>query len=418
MANKKKQEQKKQDQKTQRQGVKEAARQAVDSGTYSKSNTQALKDAGVKSSNVQAIKRIAKDVQQTNRNATQARDNPIYQGAGFQDSVQNQQAANGTVGQAFFDSPEFAEARGDLTNQQVADYAMSQGYGLGDQWMKDFGTKTTQAQTLKEVMKGDGKTKLGALLKIAAGQDPKNRGQDLVDNKEFRQIYKNYDGNKSGLKITSKMDKINAKQDAKNDGYNPMGVQNRTLKGISNNKYGDARDLAWGRMANATFGDALQGKNNSGALSQLAMNYKGSALDGAPRNQAVYGADGQGNPIFAAGTGKSWADNKLNKDTTTTYSPWATDVKPTGGGRTIGDPPPPKKEEEGTVTGTAGPAGQPDTPGFGSGGMGDYGEKNALTFRQAKSRWKMNGRNTKGTSGLKYSRSAGFGGFGASAATF
>ena len=64
------------------------------------------------------------------------------------------------------------------------------------------------------------------------------------------------------------------------------------------------------------------------------------------------------------------------------------------------------------------PPPEEETPGFGSGGLGDGGEKNALTFRSAKSRWKQNGRSTKGTSNLKFSRSSGFGGFGASAATF
>ena len=383
--------------------AKEQARQAAASGNYSKSNTQALKAAGVNSNKIQTIKGTAQQTKQNNRNADAARNNPIYQGAGFQDAVQKQ-ASQGTVGQAFFDSADFAGARGDLSNQQVADYAMSQGYGLGDQWQKDFGTNTTEAQSLKEAMKGDGKIKLKNLLRIGAGQ---GKGTDLVDNKEFRQIYKHFDGNKTGLKITSKMDKINAKQAEKDNGYNPMGVQAGTLGKISDGKYGDGRDLVWGRMANNTVGTAgLKDRKHGGALSQLAMNYPGSNLDGIDKNRAVYGADADGGAIFSPGQGgKSWADHKLNKPQTSTYQPWATDVQPPG---TTGP------------EGTDGPTTNlpEETPGFGTGGMGDSGEKNALTFRQAKSRWKANGRAYKGTSGLKYSRAAGFGGFGASAATF
>ena len=59
-----------------------------------------------------------------------------------------------------------------------------------------------------------------------------------------------------------------------------------------------------------------------------------------------------------------------------------------------------------------------EKPSFGSGGLGDGGEKNALTFRSAKSRWKNSGRSNKGTSNLKFSRSSGFGGFGVGAASF
>ena len=114
-----------------KQEAKAQAKQAAASGTFNKSNAQSLKDAGVKKSNIQTIRSVSKDTKATNANATKARENPTYQGAGFQDAVQNQ-AANGTVGQSFYDSLD-AGVRGDLSAQQVADYAMSQGYGLGDQ---------------------------------------------------------------------------------------------------------------------------------------------------------------------------------------------------------------------------------------------------------------------------------------------
>ena len=130
-------------------------------------------------------------------------------------------------------------------------------------------------------------------------------------------------------------------------------------------------------------------------------------------NHGVYGADAHGNAIFSPGQGgKSWSKNKINKDSTSTYSPWATGVEsvtPPGGGGPDGPSGP---------SGPSGTDGPTTPPGFGSGGVGDGGEKNALTFRSAKSRWKNNGRATKGTSNLKFSRSSGFGGFGASAATF
>ena len=392
-----------------KQEVKAQAKEAAASGNFNKSNAQALKDAGVKTSNIQTIRSVSKDTKATNANATAARNNPTYQGAGFQNAIQNQ-AAGGKVGQDFYNSLD-AGVRGDLSPQQVAEYAMSQGYGLGDQWQKDFGTQKNPAQTLKEAMKGDSKMRLGALLKMAAGQ---GKGTDLVNNKEFKRIHGYFDGNKNGLKITNKMDKINAKQAGKENGYNPMGLQVGTFDKINKNKYGDARDIAWNAIGGSS--SMIGGKEgmsniarkqgkNGGALSQLALNYKGSNIEGMKGNHGVYGADAHGNAIFSPGQGgKSWSQNKINKSTKSTYSPWATGVEsvtPPGG-----------------TTGPSGTDGPTTPPGFGSGGVGDGGEKNALTFRSAKSRWKNNGRATKGTSGLKYSRAAGFGGFGASAATF
>ena len=407
------------------QQAKQEAKQSAASGHYTKSNTQALRQAGVSKERIQNIKGVKRDTKAAERAAAEARENPTYQGAGFQDAIQNQVAGGGTVGQQFYDSLD-AGVRGDLTSQQVADYAMSQGYGLGDKWQADFGTKTEDAQTLKQVMKGDSKTKLGALLKIASGQ---GKGNDFVDNKEFRKIYKYFDGDKNGLKITNKMDKINAKQAGKDGGYNPMGLQVGTLGKISKGKYGDKREIAQNNEGKdflnkiSTMGDdslewtlyrSVKGdearkkfSKKEGPLSQLALNYKGSNLEGVNGKQGVYGADANGNAIFSPGQGgKSWSQHKLNKDSTSTYSPWATGVEsvtPPGGGDGGGGAAAPMPEE---------------TPGFGSGGVGDGGEKNALTFRHAKSRWKNNGRAIKGTSNLKFSRSSGFGGFGASAATF
>ena len=156
-----------------KQQVKQAAQQAAASGNFNKSNAQSLKQAGVSKDRIQTIKSVSKDTKATAAKAEAARNNPIYQGAGFQDALQNQ-AAGGKVGQQFYDSLD-AGVRGDLSSQQVADYAMSQGYGLGDQWQKDFGTQKNPAQTLKEAMKGDSKMRLGALLKMAAGQGKGDR---------------------------------------------------------------------------------------------------------------------------------------------------------------------------------------------------------------------------------------------------
>ena len=316
--------------------VTQAAKQAAATGTYNKSNTRDLRQAGASKSRIQNIKGVYRDTKAAAAGAAEARENPTYQGAGFQDALQNQVAGGGTVGQEFYDSLD-AGVRGDLTSEEVAKYAMSQGYGLGDQWQKDFGTKTQDAQTLKQAMKGDNKTRLSALLKIASGQ---GKGTDFVDKKEFNKIFKYYDGDKSGLKIADRIDKINAKQAAKDNGYNSMGLQVDTLKKINKGKYGDARDIAWNNMTNLAFGttgpmrDAftkLDGKS-AGPLSQLALNYKGSNIEGMKGNQGVYGADANGNAIFSPGQGgKSWSQNKLNKSTELSYTPWATNVQPTGG---------------------------------------------------------------------------------------
>ena len=386
-----------------------SARQAASSGSFNRSNAQALRQAGVSKSRIQSIRGSSQQVNSRNDNAAAARNNPLYQGAGFQDALQNQVAGGRNVGQQFYDSLD-AGVRGDLTPQQVADYAMSQGYGLGDQWQKDFGTKTDPAQTLKQAMKGDGKQRLGALLKMAAGQ---GKGTDLVSNKEFRQIHNYFDGNKRGLHITNRMDKINANQQGKKDGFNPMGLQVGTFGKINKGKYGDGRDLFTQQMGNIA--GMIGGKEgmaniarkqgkNGGPLTQLALNYKGSNIEGMKGNHGVYGADAHGNAIFSPGQGgRSWSDHKLNKPTTTT-----TDTPSAPGEQAPG----------GTSGDAAAPQASSTTPSFGSGGIGEGGEKNALSFRSNKSRWKQNGRATKGTSNLKFSRSAGFGGFGASAATF
>jgi hypothetical protein len=383
-----------------RQEVKEVAKQAAVSGNYNKSNTQALKEAGVKKSNIQTIKGVNRDTKAAAAGAAEARENPTYQGAGFQDALQNQVAGGGTVGQQFYDSLD-AGVRGDLTSQQVADYAMSQGYGLGDQWQKDFGTKTEDAQTLKQVMKGDSKTKLGALLKIASGQ---GKGTDFVDNKEFRKVYKYFDGDKSGLKITDKMDKINSKQAAKDNGYNPMGLQVGTFNKINKNKYGDARDIAWNTIGNSAA--MIGGKEgmsklskHGGALSQLAMNYKGSNIEGMKGNQGVYGADASGNAIFSPGQGgKSWLENKLNKSTELSYTPWATDVQPTGGD------PPPNPNPNPVVTGTDVPVVPDDVPVDNSASSGAGGldlSSWATSFKRARSARQKLGNSAQGLASQK-----------------
>jgi hypothetical protein len=230
---------------------------------------------------------------------------------------------------------------------------MSQGYGLGDQWQTDFGTKTSPAQTLKQAINSGDKMRVGQLLKIAAGQ---GKGTDFVSNREFRKIFKFYDGDKSGLKITNRMDKINAKQADKDNGYNPMGLQVGTFGKINKGKYGDGRDLWTQQMGNSVFGKDGMSKLSKygGPLSQLALNYKGSNIEGMKGNFGVYGADANGSGIFSPGQGgKAWSENKLNNPSTTTYEPWATDVQATdvqatdgGGGGGGGFVEPETTEEE------------------------------------------------------------------------
>ena len=101
MTKKNKKDNKKQQQQVKQ--VKQEAKQAAASGNYNKSNTQALRDAGVKSERIQSIKDASRNTQAAAANAQAARNNPTYQGAGFQNAIQNQ-AAGGAVGQAFYDS--------------------------------------------------------------------------------------------------------------------------------------------------------------------------------------------------------------------------------------------------------------------------------------------------------------------------
>jgi hypothetical protein len=331
----------------------QTAKQAAASGSFNSNNAQALRQAGVSKQQIQKIRGVSQQVNSRTANAEAARNNPTYQGAGFQDALQNQVAGGSKVGQQFYDSLD-AGVRGDLTSQQVAEYAMSQGYGLGDQWQTDFGTKTSPAQTLKQAINSGDKMRVGQLLKIAAGQ---GKGTDFVSNREFRKIFKFYDGDKSGLKITNRMDKINAKQADKENGYNPMGLQVGTFGKINKGKYGDGRDVFYQGVGNSTLGKEFmaniarkQGKNG-GPLSQLALNYKGSNIEGMKGKFGVYGADANGSGIFSPGQGgKAWSENKLNNPSTTTYEPWATDVQATdvegGGGGGGGFVEPETTEEE------------------------------------------------------------------------
>ena len=79
--------------------VTQAAKQAAATGTYNKSNTQALRQAGASKSRIQNIKGVYRDTKAAAAGAAEARENPTYQGAGFQDALQNQVAGGGTVGQ-------------------------------------------------------------------------------------------------------------------------------------------------------------------------------------------------------------------------------------------------------------------------------------------------------------------------------
>jgi hypothetical protein len=136
-----------------------------------------------------------------------------------------------------------------------------------------------------------------------------------------------------------------------------MGLQVGTLGKINKGKYGDARDIFWNTVGNsAAMIGGKEGMSNiarkqdryGGPLSQLAMNYKGSNIEGMKGNQGVYGADANSDAIFSPGQGgKSWSQNKLNKSTELSYTPWATDVQPTGG-----DNDDPKDPPDPIVTGT------------------------------------------------------------------
>jgi hypothetical protein len=235
--------------------------------------------------------------------------------------------------------------------------------------------------------------KFGQALKIAAS------GDSLVGAKESMAIHRKF--GKSADQQVDRLDKINLKQAAKKG---PIGLTsnftNKFMEGkLKNNPlaFSSAFMKPKGGLAQALGG--MRDTTNIGMKGQAS--YTTPGFGKTPKGFGVMGF-GAGKPIYQ--TAKSlggWDYNPKSKPDTDTTTP---------------PPPPPPPDQDpvysggGDYGGDGGGGGS--SGGFQTGGIGDSGDKTALTFRQNKSRWKQNGKATKGTSNLRFTRSSGFGGFG------
>jgi hypothetical protein len=146
-----------------KQQAKTAVRQATSSGqAVSQQQVKALSKAGVNTSNAQKLitanqQAVQSAQRQASATAAQQQMNPAIDTA-----IRNQANQGNTIGQQFYDSPEFQQVlntAGGMSAQQVADYAKSQGFGLGDQWMQQYGTtnagkmKMTDAKNLAQALR-------------------------------------------------------------------------------------------------------------------------------------------------------------------------------------------------------------------------------------------------------------------------
>jgi len=365
-----------------RQQARRAVRQATASGqAVTRQQTQALRQAGVNPSNIQnllsanrAAVSTAQQAATQQQDATAARQamDPTVASA-----MQTQANQGLKIGQQFYDSPEFQQALGTtgLTPQQVAQYAMSQGYGLGDQFQQQYGTTVGQRLNIKDAKN------LAQALRIAGA-----RGRnDLVNRKELKQLTSQFD--KTGLQILGRLDQLNENTAGK--GRNPIGVKSNTYNQIFGGKFGgiqgmDQYDRYMGKyqgpLAQNLF--AMGDTRRSGGKSAPSTLIPGTGK--MPRGFGVYGRYND-QPIFAQGTGKSWADTRFGQPQTTTYTPFYTPPEGDGGGE-IAPPIEPK---------------EPETPDATQSGAGADLASFAPGFRTAKGRRAKAGKGAQGYASMQ-----------------
>jgi len=250
------------------------------------------------------------------------------------DAIQSQADQGLSIGQQFYDSPEFQNVLGTsgLTPQQVAEYAMTQGYSLGDQFQDQFGSTIGERLNMKDAKN------LAQALRIAGARGKGN----MVNRKELKKMTRMFD--KTGLNILGRMDKLN--ENTAKKGMSPLGIKSNVYNQIFRGKFGDTSYRPMGKydgpLAQNLF--AMYDTVNPRMKDQAQTTTRGTGK--MPKGFGVYGRYND-QPIFSEGVGKSWADTKFGQPKTTTYEPFYAPPEDVGGG-TVGDigeiPLPPEEE--------------------------------------------------------------------------
>ena len=288
-----------------------SARNAASTGSFTSANAKDLRQAGVSKTKIQSIRQLSQNV--ANAPAARAAMDPTVAGA------MEAQANKGlNIGQQFYDSPEFQQALGQtgLTPQQIAQYAMSQGYGLGNQFMDQFGTTTTN-RSISDA------TRFREAMKIAAAQ---GRGTNLIGGREQKQIMKQF-ANKTGLNFARSVDKINANK----PNMMPIGLTGGVLNRLNRNKDGSLSRLGMmpssdgflGILANMNDRRTPRTKDQASTLIPGTGKFR--------RGDTIYGLMSDGSFRQTPGVGKGWADTRFGQPVTTQYEPFYTPPEDTGG---------------------------------------------------------------------------------------
>jgi hypothetical protein len=271
-----------------------------------------------------------------------------------------------------------------MSEQDVARYAMSKGYGLGDQYQNEFGKAAVSTPRKAE--------NLRQAIKMAAVND------GIVDRKEGRNLFKEW-GDKKNLnayKLLGIMDSMNSNFDQK--GRQAIGVNGHFMNGLQSGKFDKNKgDSMWASMYDNLSG----GKGGlTGIYRGMGDSWKtGGAGDGAEtrlvpgtgkfaRGDALFGQYSTGQFKDSAGLGRGWGQSKWATPAISDYSPFAerTGDAGAGAGDGIGEEVIAEEKES--------------NPSMNQGGYGDDTANWATSWRGKKSTRGAAGRRGQGTGSM------------------
>ena len=382
-----------------RQETKTTAKTAASTGTLNKQNVQDMRQAGVQQTRIQEIRgqnaaNVAKNTASqtasanTNANIAKALDDRFNSG--------------GTIGREFYNTPEFQSVLNQnlntdgtkLSEADVAKYSMAKGYGLGEQYMSEFGKGTAPRQA----------SNIRQAIKIAAANDPLN----ILTRKEAMGIYDDYQGKKNldALKFTGILDKMNANFDKR--GNQSIGLAGGALNYLSKNMDGMSRfNQMLGGSPAGGLTSSLMGMSDSWATSGAgdgASTYKVPGTGKFNRGDTIYGQYSTGQFKDSPGMGKPWKDTKWGQPAEVAYQPWAQPSGPVNT-NTGGD------EEVVTTTTVPTPPEEqtPTTPSAGQFGAGLDFASFASGWRSKKGQRAKAGTNAQGYGSMRTSPWSSFG---------
>jgi len=345
--------------------AKTAARTAASTGEFTKANAQALRQAGVPSLKIQQIREDSRNVAARNTTAAAA----TTGNSNVNSAIDAQFNSGLNIGRDFYNTQGFQDVLNQnlnadgtrMSEAQVAKYAMDKGYGLGDKYMAEFGTRTAPRKA----------TNIRQAIKIAAVND------GIVDRKEAKGIYNDYQKKKNldALKFTGILDGMNAKFDKR--GYQSIGLGGGAFNFLSNNI--DPRSSFWTQLGGRSPGglsSVLMGMSDSFSGSGRGMT-KVPGTGKFNRGDTIYGQYSTGQYKDSPGTGRAWKDSKWGSPETITYKPFA---KPSAAAGAGADP-----SAGDDVPGITEPVKEMEKPDSNQSGSGADVGSTAPGFRSAKS---------------------------------